>query len=286
MIRRRLSLALTALVSVALLSGGAILVADPSGAADPTGTFDRSLHLADAPNARDIGGYATTDGHVVRTGVGFRSGQLSSLTRAEWASLTARGVNQVVDLRNISERNDAPDTVPAGVGYQVADVFAVPPTTLPTLNDLLDTLHCVNPSVAWNAVKILGSLDDPDDAFTAATYPLEACYHGALDAFHDVLTAEASSKTVLIHCSAGKDRTGVATAILLTVLGVPRETVLDDFDLSNVYRGPGSVQRDWLEGWFDSVDTTWGTVANFVRNGLRISDATVAALKAKFLTTP
>ena len=95
-----------------------------------------------------------------------------------------------------------------------------------------------------------------------------------------------ASGPLLYHCSAGKDRTGVGTAILLTILGVPRETVVNDFLLSNTYRGPGSVQREWLEGWFDSVNAAWGSFGNYVKYGLQLDDATVARLKAKFLTTP
>jgi protein-tyrosine phosphatase len=246
---------------------------------------DRSLHLPDAKNARDVGGYRTTDGHWVREGVAFRSGQPSGLTPAEWSAVTDLGVRHLVDLRNVSERKDAAYTPPEGVSYQVADVFAVPPRSLPTLTDLLSTLHCVNPAVALNSVKILSALDDWTDAFTGGTYPLEACYHGALDAFGDLLTSLATDQTVLYHCSAGKDRTGVGTAILLTILGVPRETVVNDFLLSNTYRGPGSVQREWLDGWFDSVNAAWGSFGSYVKYGLLLNDATVATLKAKFLTT-
>lgn len=247
---------------------------------------ERSLGLPNAKNARDVGGYLTTDGRWVRTRVAFRSGQLSGLSAPEWTTLKDLGVNHLVDLRNVSERRDASYTPPSGMTYQVADVFALPPTKLPGLNDLLATVHCANPAIALNTVKILATVGQPDDALTGGTYPLEACYHGALNAFHDVLTALASDKTVLFHCSAGKDRTGVSNAILLTILGVPRETVIQDFLLSNTYRGPGSVQREWLEGWFASVNSAWGSFNNYVKYGLQLNDATVAQLKAKFLTTP
>lgn len=268
----------------AFVSTGAVAV--PAAPASQTAGFDRSLHLPNAKNARDVGGYLTTSGKLVRTGVAFRSGQLSGLTAPEWSTLRGLGVNHLVDLRNISERRDDAYTPPAGVGYQVADVFALPPTQLPGLNDLLNTVRCVNPAVALNAVKILATVDEPDDALTGASYPLEACYHGALDAFGDTIRALASdTRTVLFHCSAGKDRTGVASAILLTILGVPRATVIDDFLLSNTYRGPGSVQREWLEGWFYAVTATWGTFGNYVKYGLQVNDTTVAKLKAKFLTT-
>ncbi len=247
---------------------------------------DRSLHLPNAKNARDVGGYRTTDGRWVRMGLAFRSGQPSGLTAQEWGSLTALGLNHMVDLRNGSERSEASYTPPAGVGYQVADVFALPPTKLPKLTSLLGTVRCANPLVALNAIRILATTSDFEDSFTGASYPLEACYFGALDAFGDLLTAIASGKTVMFHCSAGKDRTGVGAAILLSLLGVPRETVVQDFLLSNTYRGPGSVQREWIEGWFDAVKGTWGSMDAFARQGLGLSSGTIDRLKQRFLTTP
>ncbi len=262
---------------VALLMGGASLTA-----ASADSLPDRSLHLAGAPNARDVGGYQTADGHWVRMGLAYRSGELGKLTSGEWDQLRAGGVDDIVDLRTGFERRQLPDNQPAGIGYQVADVFDLPPGKLPSLTALLGTVRCVNPVVVAGTLTQLATGSDPEGMVTGATYPIESCYFGALDAYHDLLTAM-SEHTVVFHCTYGKDRTGVGAAILLTILGVPRETVIQDYLDSNNHVSPTSVRRAWIQSWFDSVDASWGSFSSYVRNGLGISDATVAALKQKFL---
>ncbi|MFT4264983.1 MAG: tyrosine-protein phosphatase [Nocardioides sp.] len=249
----------------------------------------RSLGLEHAPNARDVGGYPTADGRWVRTGVAYRSGRLGGLTSEEWQVLRDRGVNQIIDLRNTEEKSEAPDNQPSDIAYQESDITGIPPgLDSAQLTDLLSTAHCLAPGTPVSLLTIGNATlaeGDPEDIFTAEGYLLEACYAGSLMAFRDAITTLAdASTTVIFHCSAGKDRTGVLDAILLTILGVDRETVLDDFEASNAYRGAGSVQREWLEGWFQAVSLDWLSWDDFVRNGLGLSDATVAALRTRFLT--
>jgi protein-tyrosine phosphatase len=114
------------------------------------------------------------------------------------------------------------------------------------------------------------------------------------------------------HCSAGKDRTGVFSAILLTVLGVPRNVVIQDYLLTNRYLlGPDSLGKtaadlqrllnlpqapdrtaveafmtaraETLESAFATIDKTHGSFANYVKNGLKLSDSAVAMLKDRLL---
>lgn len=281
---------------LSLLAAAAILlaVAGPTLAVDPTQLdpgnaaeqwAGRSLGLPDASNARDLGGYPTTDGHWVRTGVAFRSGKLGGLSAAEWQQLRERGVNRVVDLRTGQEKSQDPDNAPSDFAYQQEDVEGLPPTSLPTLSQVTATLHCLAPGTPLGALSIAATLKSLEDVGTAEGYVLEACYGTSLTAFADTMRAmEDPSQTVILHCSAGKDRTGVGTAILLTILGVDRDTVLDDFEASNYYRGAGSVQRQWLQSWFQAVALDWGSFDNFVHHGLGLSDSDVAKLKARFLT--
>lgn len=242
---------------------------------------DRSLHLDGAKNFRDLGGYRTMSGEWVKEGVAFRSGKLGGLSPAEWTTVEDSGVNLDIDLRNLQERTQQPDNPPVGMDYRVDDVVGIPGPRPVSLADC-------TPWVLVNAGVALSEMtqETSNSAFTAMSYPLMVCYSGAEQAYHDMLTQIAEDETgaVVFHCSAGKDRTGWGAAVLLTILGVPRGTVVADFMLSNTYRGANSVQQAWLDAAFNQVHDSFGSFENYVHEGLDLSDATIAKLRAKFLT--
>jgi len=119
----------------------------------------------------------------------------------------------------------------------------------------------------------------------------------------DRLQAPAASPLVY-HCTAGKDRTGWATAVLLTLLGVPRETVMADYLLSNDYLvqknqatlsamspelaakfGPAlTVRAAYLQAAFDEVEQRYGSFDRYLKDGLGLDAAAVARLRERFLT--
>ncbi|WP_228002017.1 tyrosine-protein phosphatase [Nocardia australiensis] len=253
--------AIAAGLAVAFGPVAGVAVADqPSASA---AAFDRSLNLQGVQNARDVGGYRTVDGRSVRTGLVYRTGQLNNATSADLTSLTQRQVRYVDDLRTAFERAIGPDKVPAGATVHTADVIGqAPPQTL------------------------LTTLTGGDDLYRAfITAP------GASEAFASVLRdiIDTDDGAVLFHCTAGKDRTGWTAAVLLSILGVDRDTVNQDYLLSNRYRNASandplnSVQQPWLDAAFDQADQTYGSFDNYVRDGLKLSATDVAALKAKLL---
>lgn len=247
---------------------------------------ERGLHLPDANNARDFGGYPTGDGHWVRTGMLFRANALNSLSPTEWADLEGLGVDHDVDLRNIQERQQDPDNAPAGVDYQVADVEGVPPTEVPGLDPILGTARCANPLTAVNLATVAQGTPDSSDLGTAEGYLAEACAVTPLQAWHDLVTAVADDPGhVVFHCTAGKDRTGVGAAIVLSLLGVPWDDVMQDFLLSNTYHGSGSVEAAWLQGWHDEMVDDWGDIDDFATQGLGLEQATIDKLRSEYLTT-
>lgn len=238
---------------------------------------DRSLGIGSARNFRDIGGYRTVDGRWVRSGLVYRSNKLSDLTDAEQHRLLSQRLTLDVDLRNAMERHDDPDRLPAGVTYQVADVAS-----------LSHGIRFHDPALMTLAEAIAAGLfSGSSDLGQSIGYPFMVNFVGADHAFHDLVTAVATntSGATVFHCSAGKDRTGWGTAVLLTLLGVPRDTVEADFLASNQYTGnPKAVELSWLRAAFDEVDHLYGDFGTYVREGLRLDDATVAALRAKMLT--
>ncbi|NNH71210.1 tyrosine-protein phosphatase [Nocardia uniformis] len=243
---------------------GTALAVDPPAATSSVvvDTDSRSLHLQGVLNARDAGGYRTTDGHSVRTGLVYRSGDLSKATDADLADLTGREVKVVDDLRTSFERAMSPDRVPAGAQENVDDIIGqAPPQVL---------------------ASTLSAGSDLYRAFITAP--------GANDGFANVLRDIAySDGSVLFHCTAGKDRTGWTAAVLLTILGVDRDTVMYDYLLSNYYRGASEndalngVVASALDASFDQVDKSYGSFDNYVRDGLQLTDGDITALKSKLL---
>ncbi|MFJ1677480.1 tyrosine-protein phosphatase [Streptomyces sp. NPDC088251] len=242
----------------------------------PLVVADRSLGIGSARNFRDIGGYHTTDGHWVRSGLVYRSNKLDSLTDAEQQRLLSQHLTLDVDLRNAMERHDDPDRLPAGVTYQVADVVS-----------LSHGIRFHDPALTTLAEAVAAGLfSGSSDLGQSIGYPFVVDFVGADYAFRDLVTAVAANNSgaTVFHCSAGKDRTDWGTAVLLTLLGVPRDTVEADFLAGNEYTGnPKAVGLSWLRAAFTEVDHLYGDFDTYVRAGPKLDDATVAALRAKML---
>lgn len=238
---------------------GAALAEPPAASAV---TFDRSLNLQGVQNARDIGGYRTATGKTVRPGIVYRTGQLNNATPADLAELSGRQVRVVDDLRTVYERAIGPDKVPAGATANWDDVIGqAPPEVLASTLTGGDSLY-----------RAFITAPGADQAFASV--------------LRDIIDTDGA---VLFHCTAGKDRTGWTAAVLLTVLGVDRDTVNQDYLLSNQYRNANpddpinGVQQPWLDAAFDQANQTYGSFDNYVRAGLKLSDGDIAALKAKLL---
>ncbi|MGW0181320.1 tyrosine-protein phosphatase [Nocardia sp. NPDC003345] len=250
-------------VLVALGPATAFAPAAPPAATDAP-AIDRSLHLTGAPNARDVGGYRTTDGRTVRTGVAYRTDQLLNLTPADLDELNRRGVRVVDDLRTVYERALGPDRLPAGARANWYDVIGAAP-----LPELMSTL-----AGGTDLYRAFITAPGADRAVAAV--------------LRDIATIP-DGQAVVFHCTAGKDRTGWVAAVLLTILGVDRATVTEDYLLSNHYRGaaPGDpmagVQREWLDGAFDQVTVSYGTFDRYVSEGLGLNAAEVQTLRQRLL---
>lgn len=261
--------------SILAVAAAATLVSGVGVATAATPTTTTAAELAGAKNFRDVGGYTTTDGHTVRTGVVYRSNKLSELTDADVQSLSDLGVTLDVDLRNGIERFQDPDRIPAGTRYQVADVIS-----------LDHGLHFhENATVTPVKAVAAGLLNGSGNLGQSIGYPFMVDFVGADYAFGGLLRAVATNDgAVVFHCSAGKDRTGWGTAVLLTLLGVPRATVAADFLLSNEKLGdPSAVELSWLNAAFDEVDHLYGSMDAYAHQGLGLDDATINALRARLL---
>ncbi len=172
-----------------------------------------SIALDGVSNLRDLGGYRTGDGRLVRRGLVFRSAALAKLTDADLAVVEALGLRTICDFRGVAESGRAPTRLQ---GPRIVPL-PIEPTVGAGLRDILATKHATGE--ALHAVL--------ERAYAAYALSSGAQYRRMVD-----LVLEGGTP-LLFHCSAGKDRTGFGAAVLLTALGVPWDAVVADFEATN-----------------------------------------------------
>lgn len=250
------------------------------------GSTNRWLDLDGTANTRDAGGLPAAGGQV-RPGLLLRSDNLQDLSPADVRRLVDElGLRTVVDLRTDSERAGEGPTPLA----QRREVEHLPLSLIPEDDEIRADPGAVLPD-RWADGAIgayLHYLRDKPDAFVTVARRLAAGGAGG----------------AVLHCAAGKDRTGVMTAVLLDAIGVPREAVIEDFALTNqrielIYKRllgsrtyAADVQRIGLDahrvdpatmtGVLDVLDERYGGAAGYLR-AAGASDADLAALKARLV---
>lgn len=266
---------LSAATAAAVALGPALAAPASVLAAPGPVTSAADLRLAAATNFRDLGGHSAAGGRTVRTGVVFRSNALSALTAADKRRITGAGITLAVDLRSAAERLHTPDDLPAGVRYRVADVTG--PGRGPAFHEPV-------PDTVGRALADPNTAGSPNVGMSIG-YPLLVTYAGADAAFRDTLLAIAGNPGgTVFHCTEGKDRTGWAAAVLLSILGVPRTTIEADYLASNRRLGRHAVDVSWLRAAFGRAEQLYGSMDGYVRHGLQLNDATVQTLRSRLLT--
>jgi protein-tyrosine phosphatase len=175
---------------------------------------ERVLPLVGGRNFRDMGGYRTNDRQTIRWGSLYRSGVTSDLTDADMQYLATLGLRVVCDLRSETERTKAPARFVNSDSMKV-DSFNY------EMGGMMRTLFA-----AKTREQAVASFSD---AYIDMTDFLAPNYR---DMFANLV---AGNKPLAVNCTAGKDRTGVATALILSALGVPRHTIIADYALSDKY---------------------------------------------------
>jgi protein-tyrosine phosphatase len=175
-------------------------------------SLPRQVGLVGCTNMRDLGGYRGHAGRRIRFGLVFRTSSLASLTEDDLATLGALGLRSIVDLRGVQESARAPSRLPSPGPEIVA--LPVEPTVGASLRDILATGRATGEDV----VTLLGR------AYTAYATTKLPQFRALL-----ALVADPARRPIAFHCTAGKDRTGFASALLLLALGVRRETVVQDY---------------------------------------------------------
>jgi protein-tyrosine phosphatase len=245
--------------------------------------------LASADNFRDLAGpgegYETSDGKRVKRGVIYRSNALT-LTPADVTTLEGLGITAVYDLRTPSEIAAKPDVAIAGATNTNIDIVGDQVTVAAASFTTPDQASAF--------------LEDMNRQFV--NNPAQRAHFGEL--LTDIANTEGPQ---LIHCTAGKDRTGWTSAILLSIAGVSREDINANYLLTNEYSKDSithtietiaqqkgqpaadaygrllGVEQSYLDAGFDEINAEYGSVDGYLTKGLGLSPETVTAIKTKLV---
>jgi protein-tyrosine phosphatase len=236
--------------------------------------------LQGASNFRDVGGYPTAGGQRVKRGHVFRSDHLAGLTDADVARLQSLGVRHSLDFRGVVEYTATP--------YAIAGVERVALTIEPTV------------IARMQALVAQGIVPTTEETVDLMRETYRDFVNRNADTYGRFLKHLLEQPTPQVfHCTAGKDRTGFAAALLLSALGVNRATIEHDYLLTNqLYKrdarleGQGhphvmkvlwQVQPEFLQAAFDAVDTQHGGMQNYLHGAIGLSPQELTELKRMLL---
>lgn len=253
------------------------------------------------PNLRDLGGYLGHDGRRVASGVLYRSTDFRFLDDDDIPAFADLGIATVYDLRSAAERTELPDPDMPAVTDVHLDVLADLASAIPANLGKIFT----DPSSVAQASAALS--DGSIAAHVAQTYREMITLPSAVSAYRRFYQGILGDHLgpALVHCTTGKDRTGWASASLLTLLGVSRDDVFDDYLLTNQRLLPAlrplfdrfaeaggdpdsllpvlGVDPAYLESSFDEVDVHFGNIEGYFVDGLGLGDDALEQLRAKYL---
>lgn len=256
--------------------------------------FQRRVTLEGARNFRDLGGYRTRDGRTLKWGRLFRSGALADLTERDLGTLARLDLALVCDLRAASER--------------AANASRLPPQSPPAIAHVPIAFEPMDPELLRR--RILGRRVETGEFAGRLRAAYRAYVTDFTPQFAEVVArvADAAPRPALVHCSEGKDRTGFAAALILLGLGVPLETVLEDYLLTNALTAAAcrrtarlvfvasrftirpretrallEARPEYLEVALETIGERYGSVATYLREGLGIGNHVWQRLHAALL---
>ncbi|WP_430334734.1 tyrosine-protein phosphatase [Rhodococcus sp. ACT016] len=273
----------------------------PEGALGSLGTASSDIHLDPTPrlatitNFRDVagsegGGYEGLASRHLKRGVIYRSNALSSASDEDLATLSSLNITHIYDLRGPTEIANplvgGPDKLPAGADYKNFPI---------EFGDLVTLAQTIQSPEQGQQFMVDANRSFVSDATKRA-------------GFKQLLTEIANSDgPVVFHCSAGKDRTGWIAALLLTIAGVPEQTVFDDYLLSNEYLADTNaatlaqirgalgdqvalnlepvlnVDKSYLQAAFDQMRADYGGPIAYLADGIGLEQMTIAKLARKLV---
>jgi protein-tyrosine phosphatase len=249
-------------------------------------------------NFRELGGYQSMSGKTVKYHKLLRTGHLADLNKQDQQFLVDYGVKYDLDFRSKQETKNQPDRVPAGVKYEFDPVFSSDLTNSSRSLDDLEVIAKTEPEFGFN--HMFYAYEDMIESVSARK---------AYRRFFEVALAnKGENEALLFHCTAGKDRTGFASLLILTALGVPLKVIRQDYLLTNVTtkdfvdgliaeekakgKRPGvirsirdiqSVHPEYFDHAIEVMNDRYGSVNNYLRDIMHLSAGDIIDLRRIYL---
>lgn len=247
-------------------------------------------------NFRDLGGYPTKDGQVIKMHKIVRSGKLGQLKKNDLEYLNQYGIRVDIDFRSLKEQRDCPDKVPPLARYVNDPVFQEDETDSTARDQMRKEAFKTDPSTGYH--DMLRSYKD---------IVLNSNSQHAYRIFFDELLAnDQDDSGVLFHCTAGKDRTGMGAVYLLSILGVPDEIIRKDYLSSNQYLKINQQQKqdlyrhlgpvflknieaithvydEYLDAALNIIKSEFGSVVSYLEQVIKVTPEQQRALKQIYL---
>ncbi|WP_078777816.1 tyrosine-protein phosphatase [Elizabethkingia ursingii] len=246
----------------------------------------RVVKMEGAFNFRDAGGYKTADGKEVVLGKIYRSDAIDKLSDRDLKTFKNRKISTVVDFRGVEEAKKAPDRLPDHTNYLLCPAGS---------NDLPN---------AQSIVNMLKNKNFLFDMYGEGGLPYFGERYRPL--FVKLLTLQ-PDEALLYHCTGGRDRTGMASALFLKILGVPQDIIENDYVASNYYLAKNPTMKNMYAGlskmsglsdaeikqqmelrpelirnFFNSINKKYGSIENFFQVEIGIGPNEIAILKKKY----
>ncbi|MED1564168.1 hypothetical protein AJ85_06960 [Alkalihalobacillus alcalophilus ATCC 27647 = CGMCC 1.3604] len=252
----------------------------------------RLITLEGSFNFRDLGGYKTKSGRTVKWGRVFRSGDLSKVTANDLKKLEQLGIKTICDLRSQDEVEKMPDPLLANV--RALHVPVIPnddETMVRQVGDLAEVQR------EW--------LTNPGDMLTYMNKKMVIFAEAYKTLFRSLLNYP--EEPLLFHCAAGKDRTGVVAALILSLLDIDRETILEDYLLTNLSKEKMRQQlagsdldafshlsgeaieamleprAEYIEAFFVELEHHYGTVKHYFERAIGLTEDEMNQLRENLL---
>ena len=253
------------------------------------------ISLEGAVNVRDLGGYKTKDGRTVKPHRLIRGAELAGLTEGDIAKLTKEyKLNTVIDFRTNSESAAKADPVIENVTNIRNPIMKDRESSAAPKNSSANSATMKNPE----DLMIQANIGFVNDEFSRNGYKK----------FFEILLNNGKG-AVLWHCTAGKDRAGFGTALVLAALGVDRKTIMEDYLLTNVFRAKENkkqidaiakatdnsetavaamtammeAREAYLQAAFNEMDSVYGGIDGYLKKGLGLTDADLTKLQEIYL---
>ena len=257
-------------------------------------TNQRRLPIRSVSNFRDLGGYRTKDGRMVRWQTLFRSGHLGKLRGRDIEQFKALGLVTVVDFRAGEEKERHPDRIPTGSNIRRVEFPILDEGNSEMMKEVRRRFEENN----FDGVDTAALMGETYRQFATTFEPQYAQFAQEL--------VNADGKPILWHCTAGKDRAGFASALTLRLLGVDLETIVADYMLSGKYsptvtkdtilarllRGAKAanmlktmfgVREEWIRSTFTTIDEHWGDFDTYTQQALGLSNENIQRLREAYL---